>query len=207
LEYHRRRGCEAQGIDPDANVLRAAERFGLNARAGLFRADDFPKDYFDYVTLDQVIEHTVDPARILRDAAEILRPGGTILIATPNVRSLSARLLGCRWCHWHTPYHLQLFSEKSLRRLVQEVGLEILWIRYITNPRWYSFQWLHLISRPSMGHSSKFWAASCDWPIGLRILRKGIEAMGRLGIHHLTAISLDTLNLGDNMVVAVRRSR
>jgi hypothetical protein len=33
----------------------------LNARVGLFHASDYEPESFDYVTLDQVIEHAIDP--------------------------------------------------------------------------------------------------------------------------------------------------
>ena len=41
LAYHAARGCDAHGIDADANLLRVAERYGLNARVGLFDAADY----------------------------------------------------------------------------------------------------------------------------------------------------------------------
>jgi 2-polyprenyl-3-methyl-5-hydroxy-6-metoxy-1,4-benzoquinol methylase len=207
LGYHRRRGCEAHGVDPDVNILRVAERFGLQARAGVFRPDDYPAGYFDTVTLDQVIEHVADPVEFLRGAARVLRPGGTILLATPNGRSLAARLLGARWVHWHAPYHLHLFSRRSLAAAARSAGLEVAWMRGITNPRWYGFQWLHLLSRPPAGTPSVFWSPGRTWPAGRALLRCAVSAAGRLGVNHVVAFGLDLCGAGDNLVLSLRKPR
>ncbi|HEX9022568.1 MAG TPA: methyltransferase domain-containing protein, partial [Geobacteraceae bacterium] len=63
LGYHRSRGCEVYGVEADENIRRVAERFGYNVCVGLFDPADYAPDYFDYVTMDQVLEHVTDPLR------------------------------------------------------------------------------------------------------------------------------------------------
>lgn len=205
LAYHAARDCEAQGVEADENIRRVADRFHLNVRVGLFRAADFPGEDFDVITLDQVIEHTVDPVLLLREAASVLRPDGLLLLSTPNGHSLTARLFGRRWVHCHTPYHLQLFSARSLARAAAEAGLRVEWMRHITHPRWYGFQWIHLISRPSPGVPSRFWTMEADWPMSLWCARKFISALGKLGVNHIVSLMLDGLRVGDNLVIALRK--
>jgi SAM-dependent methyltransferase len=205
LGYHRSRGCEVQGVETDANIIRVADRFGFKVRVGVFRASDFPRDYFDCVTLDQVIEHTGEPVQLLVEAATVLRPGGTVLVGTPNARSWLARHLGRRWVHWHTPYHLQLFCRRSLLAAADAAELEVVWIRNISPPRWYGFQWLHLLSRPEPGRPSMFWRAGSAWPVGRLIVRKLISAGGRLGMNHVLAYAFDCCGQGDNLVCLLRK--
>lgn len=206
LGYHRARGCVVQGVEADENIRRIGERYGFDVRVGLFRAADYPANSFDFVTFDQVIEHSATPVQLLADAAAVLRPGGTLLLSTPNARSLSARLLGRRWVHRHPPYHLQLFCRRSLAAAAAAAGLRVEWIRLITPPRWYGFQWLHLISRPVAGQPSIFWRAGSPWPLGRLVARKLLSGLGRLGVNHLLAFALDGCRQGDNLVVALRKN-
>lgn len=207
LGYHRARGCEVWGVETDENILRVARRFDFKVKVGVFRAVDFPRDYFDFVTLDQVIEHVADPLALLRDAAAVLRPGGTLLLSTPNARSVMARGLGRSWVHWHTPYHLQLFSKKSLAMAAQKAGLRVRWSRNLTSPQWYHFQWLHLLSRPAPGEPSMFWATGRQWPRGRWLARKFLSGLNRLGFNHAVSFGFDHLGQGDNLVMALERPR
>ena len=205
LGYHQARGCEVWGVETDENIRRVAGKFGFKVRVGVFRAEDFPKDYFDFVTLDQVIEHVTDPLTLLRDAAAVLRPGGTLLLATPNARSLMARVLGAHWVHWHTPYHLQLFSKHSLALAAQAAGLRVRWCRMRTSPQWYHFQWLHLLSRPAPGEPSMFWTTGRPWPRGRWLARKVFSGLNHLGFNHGVSFAFDHLGQGDNLVMALER--
>ena len=73
----------------------------------------FPDCSFDTVLSFQVIEHVRDPAAYLSEACRVLRPGGHLVLTTPNRRT---RLLpGQRpWNRWH----LTEYSERTLRRLL-----------------------------------------------------------------------------------------
>ncbi len=84
LAYHRDRGCEAIGIEADENVQPIAQRFGLDICKGVFDGTQFTPASFDYVTLDQVAEHVTDPLAFMQGVARILKPGGTIILTTPN---------------------------------------------------------------------------------------------------------------------------
>jgi hypothetical protein len=79
-----------------------------------------------------VLDHTLEPAALLRDVFNALEPGGVLMVVTHNVRSSLARLLGRRW----PPYTLQhpvLFSPRALRMLLASAGLEVLEILPTTN--------------------------------------------------------------------------
>ena len=102
------------GIDPRAHVRIA----GHLADAG------YEEDSFDQVVIWHVLEHLADPRGTLAEAKRILRPGGRIVVAVPNLSSLQARWAGAAWFHLDAPRHLTHFSRESLERLLRVLGFE-----------------------------------------------------------------------------------
>lgn len=205
LAYHANRGCEAHGIDADMNLLRVANRYRLNARVGLFAAKDYEADSFDYVTLDQVIEHVADPRSFLRDVATVLRPGGTLIVTTPNSNGYGGRLFGRRWINWHVPFHLQQFSRRSLSVLAMQSGLRPASIRTLTNSRWLHYQWLHLFAYPPSGTPSPFWDAARS-PLAVPAVPERVCALlYRIKLFHMVTRLADVIGLGDNFLCILRK--
>lgn len=81
---------------------------------------------FDAATLWDVIEHVEDPRQALRQVAERLAPDGIVVLSTPDLGSLVARLLGRRWYYLDLIQHVHLFSRKTLGRLLAESGFTVL---------------------------------------------------------------------------------
>ena len=200
LLYHKARGSEAYGIDADENLLRVGERFGLNVQVGLFKADRYEPASFDYVTLDQVVEHAIDPILLLRDVHEVLRPGGIVVLSTPNARSLHARLFGRRWINWHVPYHLHHFTKTSLRRAVEAAGFEMRSLRTLTNSAWSRYQLFHVLTRPPEGIPSPFWDAARSPRRVRRRVRTVAAISDRLRLPEVGTRLEDVLGVGDNLV-------
>jgi SAM-dependent methyltransferase len=205
LLYHRARGCEASGIEADSNILRVAERFDLDARVGLFTADQFKPASFDYVTLDQVVEHSLDPVALLIDVAKVLKPGGAVILSTPNSAGAGARVFGRRWINWHAPYHLQSFTRRSIRHAVGRAGLETASVRTITNSAWAFYQACHLFSVPPRGHPSAFWDAERAGPAQRQRGRRPIDRLDRVKAFHAVTRLADGIGVGDNLVCVLRK--
>jgi SAM-dependent methyltransferase len=125
LDAMRRRGWEVAGEEVTAVAARlAGERFGLDVFAGTLEEAAYPDRHFDVVTLWNVIEHLPDPPATLREIGRILLPGGLVVMATPNVDALDARLFGRHWALWEAPRHFNVFSPESLGRLLRQTGFE-----------------------------------------------------------------------------------
>lgn len=71
---------------------------------------------YDVITLWHVIEHLPRPWEVLAGAASRLRPGGLLVIATPNPESLQFRIFGRYWFHLDAPRHLQLIPISEVVR-------------------------------------------------------------------------------------------
>jgi 2-polyprenyl-3-methyl-5-hydroxy-6-metoxy-1,4-benzoquinol methylase len=198
LGFHKARGCEAYGVEADSNILRVAEKFGYNVRVGLFDPSAYQPDFFDYVTLDQVIEHMADPLSTLRGVAKVLKPGGMVIIGTPNANGWGARVFGRYWINWHAPYHLHCFSMRSMAIAAQRAGLIVIRSRTITSSEWLSYQWAHLVTFPKPGEPSPFWAKTGSVSRSRRAVLKGLSLLHRLRINHLATRLFDAARVGDS---------
>ncbi|GAB1234058.1 class I SAM-dependent methyltransferase [Ferrigenium sp. UT5] len=206
LGYHTARGCDVYGVEADENIRRVVEKFGFKVHVGLFDDKVYEQDFFDFVTMDQVIEHVTDPIATLRGVARILKSGGTAILSTPNARGWGSRLFGKRWINWHTPYHLQFFTRESMRQAAEQSGLVLTEVKTVTNSEWLHYQWIHLVTYPKPGKPSWFWSpdksgARAHQKIMVRLL----SLLHRTKINHWVTRLLDGLGLGDNFVFILKK--
>jgi SAM-dependent methyltransferase len=205
LGYHAARGCEAYGVETDVNVQRVADRFGCTFHAGLFDHKNYPAEHFDYITLDQVVEHFARPVESMAATAKILKRNGTVVVCTPNSGGWGARTFGRRWINWHIPYHLNLFSVDSMRRLADQAGFVLERHATITSSKWLYYQLCSLIRYPRSGEPSVYWSTYYFPERKDRIRFKAVELLDRMKLPHLLTRVFDLAGLGDNHVFILRK--
>lgn len=130
LERVARLGHRTVGLDFDEKALATCRSRGLSVRP----ASQLPvlgAGTFDIVTCMNVIEHVPDPRALLRDLARTLKPGGVLLIETPNAASWLASRLGAAWRGLETPRHLNVFSTAGLHDLLAAQGLQVRRERFV----------------------------------------------------------------------------
>ena len=89
-------------------------------------ADDLPREHFDLVLVQNVLERQASPGAFVQTVSSLVRPGGRIAIVTPNTHSTSFRLFGGRhWAGYDFPRHVALFGPRQIQRLAQESRLEV----------------------------------------------------------------------------------
>jgi 2-polyprenyl-3-methyl-5-hydroxy-6-metoxy-1,4-benzoquinol methylase len=205
LGYHKTRGCDVYGVEADENVKRVAEKYNYNVHIGLFDPEKYPSSYFDYVTLDQVLEHVQNPVEVLQGVAQILKPGGMAILSVPNAHGWGARLFRRRWINWHVPYHMQFYSTQSMRLALEKVGLELEQTDTVTSSSWLNYQWLHLLTYPPEGVVSKFWEQKGKYSLTQKVANKLLSIIHRAKINHLITRVFDAMGFGDNRLFIVRK--
>ena len=101
---------------------------------------------YDFVTMSHAIEHTHDPVGTLKEIWKILKPGGEVWIATPNIDSIASRRFGRDWRGLEPPRHLVLFNRASLTTALNLAGFERI-ISLPAEPRpFWMFTVSHMIS-------------------------------------------------------------
>jgi 2-polyprenyl-3-methyl-5-hydroxy-6-metoxy-1,4-benzoquinol methylase len=122
-------GWEVEGIDFDLEAVAAARVHGLNVRSGCLEDQRYPSGSFNVIMMNHVVEHLTHPIETLREVLRVLKPGGVLLLFTPNTESLGHRLFGAHWRGLEPPRHLHLFSAASLRKALLMAGFENISIR------------------------------------------------------------------------------
>ncbi len=122
LLYWTSRGVEAQGVDLDERAVSLARKLGLRVRHGNLQEQDFAAGSFDALVLNHSLEHLPSPLAALRQAAALLRPGGTVYITVPNGESLGLELEGPAWEALCFPVHLWLFDVTTLSQSLRAAG-------------------------------------------------------------------------------------
>jgi SAM-dependent methyltransferase len=125
-------GWEAEGVEPSAWLADRARQRGLPVHTGTLPHPGLTRPY-DVVTLVDVIEHVTDPRGLVEEARKLLRPGGLLLVVTPDVSSFAARALGPRWWHYRIA-HVGYFSPGTLNALLSISGFVL---EGWTRPAWY----------------------------------------------------------------------
>jgi 2-polyprenyl-3-methyl-5-hydroxy-6-metoxy-1,4-benzoquinol methylase len=129
-----RMGLAATGVEPSKSLVAAARQINhVELIQGTFPHPLLEGRRFDLVFVVDVIEHVNDPVKLLADCAQALAPGGVLLVVTPDVSSLAARLLGQRWWHFRLA-HVGYFNATSMSKAAARAGLEI---RATRRVRWF----------------------------------------------------------------------
>ncbi len=116
-------GWDVRGVEPDPAAARmSAQAVGEVVHHGSIDTAPFADATFDVITLKHVIEHVDDPAVMLAHCRRLLRPGGKLVLLTPNARSLGGSMFGCDWLGWDVPRHVFVFSSASIRAVLEAAG-------------------------------------------------------------------------------------
>lgn len=144
---------------------------GARSAAVLNRVPMFVGDFdalrsgpsFDLIILFQALEHLAEPFTTLKQGAELLDPGGAMVVAVPNFASWQARLFGSAWFHLDVPRHAHHFSPAAIGLAFEKVGLRVVRTRF-----------------RSFGHDPYGWIQSALNRLGFRqnLLTKWLMGMG-----------------------------
>lgn len=125
LSLAKENGWKPYGIEPSLWARKIAKKHGALIIGKDIGVTKLPKNFFDAVTLWDVIEHLPDPKKIILRIYNSLKPGGIIALATPNVDSLFAKILGAK-CPFFIRMHLVLFSPQTLQQLLEGCGFRVI---------------------------------------------------------------------------------
>ncbi len=134
LRLAKEAGFEVNGTEFSEYAAKRIEKlYSVPVFMGTLHEAEYPSGYFDVVTLYHVIEHVDNPARYLSETHRILRDGGLLVVACPNVESYIFNLTyllvkGKRFQLFSTQdkeIHLYHFSPKTLKMVLKKSGFSL----------------------------------------------------------------------------------
>jgi SAM-dependent methyltransferase len=194
-EWATRQGISAFMSDVDPVAVDSARGRGVRAYTPDELDAAVPKEGVDVVTLWDVIEHTAEPAALVRDSLTHLRKGGVIFFETPDAAFPARQVLltlrsltGGRvdrtggMYYWE---HKVYFTERGIRTLLGQLGLRVLTVERWTSPR---AKIVKLFSRGG--------------PQGVFALNRGIARA-----YPVAQAGLERLRLGNKLIVVATNDR
>ena len=131
IEAALERGFDARGIEFSREAVALAKpeiqkRITIGDVNALRERDPEP---FDAVVAFDIIEHTQDPLAFLTEIRQILRPGGWLMLATPDTGHWLRRVMRNRWPMLQPMQHTFLFSRPAMRLALEKAGFENIGVR------------------------------------------------------------------------------
>jgi SAM-dependent methyltransferase len=204
-------GHTSSGFDVDSNSQKIGDALKLNVRSGLAPKKVFRENEFDWIQLNQVIEHYIDPVEEMKEIVSLLKPGGRVFIATPNSGSIYRAVFGRKWINWHVPFHQHHFSMNSVKGCLERSGLTVEFVSTVTPLVWSQIQIRSLFVKVAPGQPSDLWDSmsatkksfSASNSLQKTMLRKLVTLLrfGASGVLVVIARISDQLRLGDSLVV------
>ena len=132
LDVARRRGWDPKGIEISRFACEYARTdLGADISCGSLSEIDLDPESFDVITMWDYIEHSPDPAGEFQRAHGLLKRGGMLVLTTPNIASLPARIWGSRWMGIKQEEHLYYFSPATISRLLSKHRLKPVYIKHV----------------------------------------------------------------------------
>jgi SAM-dependent methyltransferase len=129
LELAKGMFSKVSGIDISTDAINfARENLKLDVQAGDFMS--MPPIRADIFCLWDTIEHVKKPEKFIQKISNDIVDGGLIAITTGDINSFIAKIRGKNWRQIHPPTHLHYFSKRSLIKLLEKNGFEIVHVSY-----------------------------------------------------------------------------
>jgi len=125
LNLAKQQGFDPYGVEISKTLCSFAKKeFNLNVFCGTLREMNYPSEYFDVVTMFDVLSHLPTPVQELNEANRVLRKGGLLLIETGNKGELNAKVVEKWGSVWGSPSHLYHLGAKTLTKLLEITGFD-----------------------------------------------------------------------------------
>ncbi len=132
LKSARKLGFNVEGVEPAPAAVATARSHGFNVYEGGAEHKDIPKNYFNALTLFEVIEHLNNPKQLLQQCKDILKPGGILMIGTGNTDSWTQKIKGNKWEYYDIDKHgnhISFFNPYSIKLLAENVGFKVISVK------------------------------------------------------------------------------
>ena len=129
-----RLGWTPSGVDVSQSAVEACQRIGHDCHTITDHRLPFDNDTFDVVSNWHVIEHVEDVHQTLAEWRRVLKPGGIMILETPDSQCWKARRLGARYKTFWPKEHRYTFTRTNMCSILENAGFDILPSKIIGKP-------------------------------------------------------------------------
>lgn len=187
LEAKRLGWKDLYGVELSQFAAGESRKRGLDIRTGTLVSAKYASDFFDIVTLQDVIEHVADPSDEMKEIYRILKPGGFVFVVTPDIGGFWHKALGPLWYHYKPGEHIMYFSQATLARVLKDAGFDNIETRktYHVMSLEYIFNRLRFYSPLFFGFLLKLTRRSFLGKLSFRVYAGEIEGWGQKGFQRV----------------------
>lgn len=122
----KKRGWEAVGCEPSKWLSKwGKDHYGVEIHSGTIFSMKNEDNYYDVVTLWDVLEHTTDPKAVLQECNRVLKPDGLLIVNYPDIKSSIAQLMGRKWV-FLLSVHIYYFTPDTIKKILNISGFEMI---------------------------------------------------------------------------------
>ncbi len=125
LNWMKSYGWHTYGCDINNTACERARARGLDIFWGQLEEAKYPDEFFDVITMNDVMEHLPSPSRVLCECYRILKKDGLLIMNTPNFDCFERKIFKENWYHLDAPRHLYHFSVSTLKSILGKNGFHI----------------------------------------------------------------------------------
>ena len=118
------------GLEVSEDSVNYAKKYISNVHHGELEKNTYQDEFFDVIFSYHVIEHVPEPISFIKNICSIMKTNGHLIIGTPNFDCAMARRFGSKFRLLHDKTHVSLFSDFSLRDMLEDYGFQVDKIEY-----------------------------------------------------------------------------
>ena len=178
--------------DTDSEALKV-ENINKLYDKDIFPLDSSLENTFDYIISNHSLEHIANPIEVLKLWHSLLKPGGELIVATPNLNSIFFKVFKSFWYFLTPPYHYIIYTPKSLEMALKKTGFEMKSVEFHSNSQclWGSLDLL--IQKNRIGSST---------PVSMYLNNSSLLSILTKPLIYV----FDVFGLGDNLVLKMTKS-
>lgn len=129
LQAAKKRGWEVYGTEPNKWLCDWGKKnYNINIQPGDLFSNHFENNFFDAVTLWDVLEHVPNPTKNLQEINRLLKPQGYLIVNYPDIGSWLSKAMRRKWI-FLLSVHLYYFNRQTIKKILEKNGFELIKIK------------------------------------------------------------------------------
>jgi SAM-dependent methyltransferase len=112
-----------EGIEISEEAAKLSKKKGYKVHVGTAETINLNNNFYDLIFMQQVIEHLVDPNKVIKNLYNSLRSGGLLVLETPGLNTWDYKIFKSgTWEGFHIPRHLNLWTTEGMYKMLKTSG-------------------------------------------------------------------------------------